>query len=160
MQADDANIEPPGTTDGKTGWVKTVLKPHLSGGFCTNTVPLSAGLTYYPDPSYLVHEQCGDDVARQHSQTAKEADHVDDDVVLLLEVQMAALLRVEEGGVLHSTVFELLVPEVWREQRDHIRLRSEVYSSRCWRMNGLQSVNALTEMDVLGRHTFFCILHH
>lgn len=83
---------------------------------------LAADPTYYSDSSYLVHEQCGDDVARQHSQTAQEADHVDDDVVLLLEVQMAALFRVEEGGVLHPTVFELLLPEVWREHRYYMRL--------------------------------------
>lgn len=31
---------------------------------------------------------------------------------------MAAFLWVEEGGVLHSTVFELFFPEVWKEQRD------------------------------------------
>lgn len=31
---------------------------------------------------------------------------------------MAAFLRVEEGGVLHPTVFELLLPEVCRGQRD------------------------------------------
>lgn len=82
---------------------------------------LSSDLTYYSDSSYLVHKQCWDDVARQHSQTAQEADHVDDYIVLLLEVQMAAFLWMEEGGVLHPTVFKLFMPEVWRErkQRQH-----------------------------------------
>lgn len=43
-------------------------------------------VTYYSDPSYLVHEKCRDDVARQHSQASQEADQVDYYVVLLQEV--------------------------------------------------------------------------
>lgn len=76
---------------------------------------LSPPLTYDSDPSDLVHEQRRDDVARQHSQTAQEADHIDDDVILLLEVQVTALLRVEEGGVLQSTFFEFFLPQIWIE---------------------------------------------
>lgn len=68
--------------------------------------------TYYSDSPYFVHEQRWDDVAGQHRQAPQEADHVDDDVVLLLEVKMAASLRVEEGGVLHPAVFEFFLPEV------------------------------------------------
>lgn len=78
---------------------------------------LSPPLTYDSDPPYLVHEQRRDDVARQHSQTAQEADHIDDDVILLLEVQVTALLRVEEGGVLQSTFFEFFLPQIWRETK-------------------------------------------
>lgn len=73
--------------------------------------------TYDSDSPNLIHEQRWDDVAGQHSQTAQEADHVDDDVVLLIEVQMAAFLWVEEGGVLHLTVLKLFLPEVCREQK-------------------------------------------
>lgn len=99
--------------DDETRLVKTTRKQNkLPTHFAA-----AVTLTYNSDSSYLVHEQGRDDVARQHSQTAQEADHVDHDVVLLLEVQMAALFRVEEGGVFHSTVFELFLPEVWREQR-------------------------------------------
>lgn len=76
---------------------------------------LSADLTYYSNSSYLVHEQCWDDVARQHSQTSQKADHIDDDVIFFLKVQMAAFLWVEEGSVFHSAVFELFLPEVWTE---------------------------------------------
>lgn len=80
-------------------------------------------LTYYTDSSYLIHEQGREDVARQHSQAAQEADHVDDDVVFLLEVQVTAFLRVEEGGVFQPTVFELLLPQIWNRR---IWVKSEV----------------------------------
>ena len=68
--------------------------------------------TYDFDPSYLIHEERRDDVARQHCEAAQEADQVDDDVVLLLEVEVAALLGVQEGGVLHAAVLELLLPQI------------------------------------------------
>lgn len=82
------------------------------------TVLVLINLTYYSDSSYFVHEQCRDYVAWQHGQASQEADHVDDNVVLLQKVQMAAFLWVEEGGVLHSTVFKLLLPEVCGQQKD------------------------------------------
>lgn len=30
---------------------------------------------------------------------------------------MATCLRVEEGGVFHATVFELFLPQVWKDRR-------------------------------------------
>lgn len=84
--------------------------PAIQG--CSCSIFALCVVTYNPDPSYLVHEKRRKDVARQHGQTAQEADHVDDNVVFLLEVQMAAFLGVEEGGVFHPTVFELFLPEV------------------------------------------------
>lgn len=95
----------------KSAWFFTD-KPRRQGRCACESDP-----TYYSDSPYFVHEQRWDDVAGQHRQAPQEADHVDDDVVLLLEVQMAAFLRVEEGGVLHPAVFEFFLPEVCSERR-------------------------------------------
>lgn len=76
-------------------------------------------ITYNPDPADLLHEEGGDDVAGQHGQTAQETDQVNENVVLLKSVQVAAMFVVFKGGILHPAVDELLLPQVYRAQEDH-----------------------------------------
>lgn len=73
-------------------------------------------VTYDLDPANLVHEERRDDVAWQNSQTAQEANQVNQNVILLKCVQVAAMFVVLEGGVLHLTVDEPVLPQVYREQ--------------------------------------------
>lgn len=91
---------------------------------CTITTSTSIykrvqNITYNPDPADLLHEEGGDDVAGQHGQTAQEADQVNENVVLLNSVQVAAMFVVLKGDILHLAVDELLLPQVYRVQGDH-----------------------------------------
>lgn len=70
--------------------------------------------TYNLDPANLLHEEGRDDVARQHCQTAQEADQVDEDVILLNSVQVAAMFLMLEGVVFHFTVDEILFLQIYR----------------------------------------------
>lgn len=72
-------------------------------------------ITYNLDSANFLHEECWDDVARQHSKTAQEADQVNENIVLLNNVQVAAMFVLLKGGILHFTVNKLLLPKVCRE---------------------------------------------
>lgn len=71
-------------------------------------------VTYDLDPANLLHEERRDDVAWQNSQTAQEANQVNQNVILLKCVQVATVFVVLEGVVLHFTVDELVLPQVYR----------------------------------------------
>lgn len=73
-------------------------------------------LTHHLDPSHSIHEQGRNDVPRQDRQTAKEANEVSQEVVILLEVHVAAFLLFQKGGVDKPTVDELMLVEVWGEK--------------------------------------------
>lgn len=73
-------------------------------------------LTDHLEPSHSIHEQGRDDVPRQHGQAAQEADEVNQEVVILLEVHVTALLLLQKGGVDKATVDELMLVEVWGEE--------------------------------------------
>lgn len=77
-----------------------------------------AWITQHPQPSDLVHEQRGDDVPRQDSQSPQEADEVDHvGVVLVAHVaQHAALFVVQEGAVDQSAVDQPVLKQVWKKK--------------------------------------------
>lgn len=64
---------------------------------------------YPPD---FVHEQCRDDVAWQHGQAAQEADQVDQKIIVLLKVDVAAFLLLHERAVDEPAVDEFVFVEI------------------------------------------------
>lgn len=69
-------------------------------------------VTYDLDSADLLYKECWDDVARQNSHTAQEADQVDQMVILFECVQVAAVFVLLKGGVLHHTVDEHVLLQV------------------------------------------------
>lgn len=78
---------------------------------CPAPSPLSP-LTDHLYPPDFVHEQCRDDIAWQHGQAAQEADQVDEKIIVLLKVDVAAFLLVHERGVDEPAVDEFVLVEV------------------------------------------------
>lgn len=70
--------------------------------------------TEHPQPSNLVHEQRGHDVARQHGQGAQEADEVDHVgiVVIAYVAEQTAFFVVQESAVDELTVNQAVLEKV------------------------------------------------
>lgn len=73
-------------------------------------------LTNHLESSDSVHEQGRNYVPRQDRQAAKEADKVNQKIIVLLKVHVAALFLLQEGRVDKPTVNELVLVEVWGEK--------------------------------------------
>lgn len=73
-------------------------------------------LTNHLESSDSVHEQGRNYVPRQDRQAAEKADKVNQKIVVLLKVHVAALLLIQKGGVDEVTVNELVLIEVWGEK--------------------------------------------
>lgn len=69
--------------------------------------------TQHAQTSYFVHEESGDDVARQHGQRSQEVDKVDPvGAVVVVKRHLTARLVVVEGAVDHPRVGQLDVVNV------------------------------------------------
>lgn len=69
--------------------------------------------TQHAQTSYFVHEESGDDVARQHGQRSQEVDKVDPvGTVVVVKRHLTARLVVVEGAVDHPRVGQLDVVNV------------------------------------------------
>lgn len=73
-------------------------------------------LTNHLESSDSVHEQGRNYVPRQDRQAAQEADKVNQKIVVLFKVHVAALLLPQEGGIDKPAVNELVFVEVWGEK--------------------------------------------
>lgn len=79
-------------------------------------------LTQHPQASDFVHEQSRHDVPRQDSQRAQETDKIDHvGVVLIAEVQQAALFVMQEGAVDEAAVDQSVLEQIWTEERNRVR---------------------------------------
>lgn len=82
----------------------TLLKHHISE---------TLFLTQHPQTSDFVHEQSRHDVPRQDSQRAQETHKVDHvGVVLIAEVQQAALFVMQEGAVDEAAVDQPVLKQI------------------------------------------------
>lgn len=102
-------------------WVKKMGEPGLGWkappGSPSPTLPKPDPLpTQHAQAADLVHEQGRDNVSGEHGQGAQEADKVDHvGVVVVAEVQLAALLVVQECAVHHPAIDELVLKEICGE---------------------------------------------
>lgn len=70
-------------------------------------------LTQHPQASNFVHEQSGHDVPRQDSQRAQKTNKVDHvGIVLIAEVQQAALFVMQEGAVDEAAVNQPVLKQI------------------------------------------------
>lgn len=80
-------------------------------------------VTQHPQASDLIHEQGRHDVPRQYSQSAQETDEVYHVcIVLVTEVQQAALFILQESAVDELAVDQAVLEEIWNEERGSIVL--------------------------------------
>lgn len=80
----------------------------------------SSPLTDHLYPPNFVHEQCRDDVAWQHGQAAQEADQVDQKIIVLLKVDVAAFLLLHERAVDEPAVDEFVFVEICEGKRQRL----------------------------------------
>lgn len=69
-------------------------------------------LTNHLESSNSVHEQGRNYVPRQDREAAEEADEVNQKIIVLFKVHVAALLLLQKGGIDKPTVDELVFVEV------------------------------------------------
>lgn len=81
-----------------------LLKQHISE---------TVSLTQHPQTSNFVHEESGHNIPRQDSQRAQETHKVDHvGVVLITEVQQAALFVMQEGAVDEAAVDQPVLKQI------------------------------------------------
>lgn len=92
---------------------------HSTRWSCFSTDPYRP-LTDHLYPPYFVHEQCRDDVTWQHGQAAQEADQIDQEIIVLLEVQVAAFLLLQKRAVYEPAVDEFVFVEICKRKRQSL----------------------------------------